>query len=119
MLKAEWTSPLNAFYPGDDMVDLVGVDIYSTIPEFKDYEALKKMGKPIVIGEIGPVKESYGEYDALEVLHALRGKAAWFLQWSSWTNAKVAIVDNPNAAEMMNHSAIVTLDKMRDILKNE
>jgi mannan endo-1,4-beta-mannosidase len=118
MLKAEWTSELNAFYPGDDMVDLVGVDIYSTIPEFNDYEALKKMGKPIVIGEIGPVKESYGKYDALDVLHALRGKAAWFLQWSSWTNAQVAIVDNPNAAEMMNHPATVTLGRIKASLEN-
>jgi mannan endo-1,4-beta-mannosidase len=112
MLKAEWTSGLDVFYPGDGMVDIVGVDIYSFVPEFNDYEALKRFGKPIIIGEIGPVKESYGQYDALDVLNALRGKAAWFLQWSSWTNARVAIVDNPNAREMMNHEAAITLDKI-------
>jgi len=31
----------------------------------------------------------------------------------SWTNAKVAIVDNPNAKEMMNHPAALTLEDMK------
>jgi len=34
-------------------------------------------------------------------------------QWHSWKNAKVAIVDNPRAKEMMNDAAAVTLDEIR------
>ncbi len=107
---SNWSAALDAFYPGNEMVDVNGVDIYSPKPEFKDYDLIKSLGKPVVVGEIGPVKETYGNFNALETLKQLRGKAAWFLQWSSWPNAKVAIVDNPNAREMMRHPSAVTLE---------
>jgi mannan endo-1,4-beta-mannosidase len=118
--SGEWSASVDAFYPGNEMVDINGVDIYSNKPEFKDYDLIRALGKPVVVGEIGPVKEAYGTFDALETLQQLRGKAAWFLQWSSWPNAKVAIVDNPNAREMMNHPAAVTLENLGlNELKNQ
>lgn len=110
--KSEWTATLDCFYPGEEWVDIYGVDIYSSTPEFKDYDDAKKHGMPVVAGEIGPVKEAYGSFDALETMEQMRGKAAWFLQWSSWTDAKVALVDNPNAKKMMNHPSSVTLDSI-------
>jgi mannan endo-1,4-beta-mannosidase len=109
---SKWVAPIDALYPGSKYVDIVGTDIYSKAPEFKDYDALKAFGKPIAICEIGPSDESYGEYDEMEIIKTYRGKAAWFLQWSSWTNAKVAIVDNLNFREMMHHPSAITLDKL-------
>lgn len=108
-----WTSSIGAFYPGSHMVDIVGVDIYSKVPEFKDYPEITKFGKPVTITEIGPLKETYGMYNQPEVLNMLRGRAAWFLQWSSWTSAKVAIVDNLFFMEMMNHPSAITLDRLK------
>lgn len=107
-----WTAGIIPFYPGDNYVDIVGVDIYSNKPNFDDYEELKKFNKPIIAGEVGPLNESYGKYNQLELLQEMRGRAAFFLQWSSWGNAKVAIVDNPYHVEMMNHQHAVTLEKL-------
>lgn len=102
-----------SMYPGDAYVDLVGVDNYPPAPEFSDYESLKALGKVVVNGEIGPGKRAYGSFDQMEVLNSFKGKAAYFLQWHSWKNAKVAIVDNPRAKEMMNDAAAITLDEMK------
>jgi mannan endo-1,4-beta-mannosidase len=109
---SKWVAPIDWLYPGSKYVDVVGTDIYSKAPEFADYATLKTFNKPIVIAEIGPSEESYGKYDELEIIKTFRGKAAWFLQWSSWTDAKVAIIDNLHFSEMMHHPAVITLDKL-------
>ncbi|WP_159474962.1 glycosyl hydrolase [Dyadobacter sp. 3J3] len=108
-----WVPPVDVMYPGDAYVDLVGTDIYSKTPDFQDYGALKKLNKIVVNGEIGPSNEGYGKFDQMAVLNAFKGKAAYFLQWHSWTNAKVGIKDNLNFKEMMNDPAAITLDKMK------
>lgn len=112
-VSAKWVSSFDAFYPGPEKVDIVGVDIYSKVPEFVDYPVMQKYGKPVVIAEIGPVKEAYGNYDELQMLKVLRGKASWFLQWSSWKGAKVAIIDNLRFMEMMHHPSAITFDKLK------
>lgn len=111
--SAEWVSSFDAFYPGDENCDIVGVDIYTKTPVFMDYEAMVKYNKPLVIAEIGPSNDGYGNFNGMDVLKTLRGKASWFLQWSSWKGARVAIVDNPFSKEFMSNQAAVTLDKIK------
>jgi len=109
----KWTASVSAMFPGSRYVDIAGSDIYSKVPEFEDIEALKKLGKPIVICEVGPAEESYGKFDEREIIKAFRGKAGWFLQWSSWKNARVAIRDNMYYNEMMHDPSAITLDKLQ------
>lgn len=111
--SSKWSSPVDSMYPGSDVVDIVGMDIYTKVPSFSDYKDLKKLSKPIVISEIGPNQESYGTYDELEIIKTFRGKAAYFLQWHSWEGAKVAIIDNLNFTEMMHDSSAITLDELK------
>ncbi|MGF7080770.1 glycosyl hydrolase [Mucilaginibacter sp. UYCu711] len=109
----KYTATVDALYPGDKYVDIVAMDNYPTAPEFNDYPELLKFGKPVTNGEVGPKSEAYGRFDETEVLKTFKGKAPYFLQWHSWTNAKVAIVDNLHAKELMNDAAAITLDKIR------
>jgi hypothetical protein len=102
----------DVFYPGDKYVDIVALDNYTKTPGFDDYPALLKLGKPVTDGEVGPHSD-YGKYDELTVLNAYKGKAPYFLQWHSWPGAKVAIVDNLNAKELMNDASAITLDKIK------
>lgn len=111
--SGEWGPPVTLMYPGNKYVDIVAVDDYPKVPNFNDYQALQKLNKLIVNGEIGPAKESYGKFNELEVLNVFKGRAAYFLQWHSWTNAKVSITDNVNYKAMMNDSAAITLDKIQ------
>ena len=111
--KGHALPPLEAMFPGAPYVDIVAVDSYGKSPDFNDYEALKKFGKLIANGEIGPNKDGYGSFDQMEVLNIFKGKAAYFLQWHSWGKSKVAIVDNLRCQEMMNNPAAITLDKLK------
>lgn len=101
------------FYPGDKYVDMVALDNYPKTPAFDDYPELLKLGKLVTDGEVGPHQQSYGKFDEMEVLNTYKGKAPYFLQWHSWTGAKVAIVDNLHFRELMNDVSAITLDKIR------
>lgn len=107
-----WTAVSTDYYPGNGFVDLVGIDYYGENIDFPDFDKLKALGKTIVMSEAGPIGEAYGNWDEMELVNELKGKAAYFLQWHSWTDAKVAIIDNQNVNEMMNSDAAVTLDEM-------
>lgn len=107
-----WNADVTSFYPGSDYVDLVGMDYYGAHPDFPNYEALKSLGKTIVMSESGPSDENYGNWNMMHLADKLKGKAAYFLQWHSWNGAKVAIKDNKNTIEMMNSNTVITRDEL-------
>ena len=109
----DWNADVTAFYPGDDYVDLVGMDYYGATSEFPDYNALQSLGKTIVMSESGPNEEGYGNWNMMELANSLRGKAAYFLQWHSWNGAEVAIKHNKNTMEMMNSAVVITRGEVR------
>lgn len=119
---------ISRLYPGNKYVDIVGMSIYKApLPDFdENYGTLRQFGKTIVIAECGDDIDNQGDksLDELDFLRKYRGKAGYFLQWASWQNSKLnrdggpvkvrrAIIDNPNARQMMNHPVAVTLDKMK------
>ena len=110
-----WYAEVTAYYPGADYVDLVGMDYYGDQPDFPHFEELKALGKTIVMSEMGPREAGYGNWDMMDVVNKLKGKAAYFMQWHSWDNAAVAIIDNKNTTEMMNSEAVITLDELLPI----
>ena len=107
-----WNANVTAYYPGSDHVDLVGMDFYGAHPNFPDYEALKTLGKTIVMSEVGPTESAYGLWNEIALVNAMKGKAAYFLQWHSWPGGKVAIKDNLKVIEMMNSETVITLDEL-------
>ncbi len=108
----DWNAEVTAFYPGDDMVDLVGMDYYGIAPDFPDYEALRSLGKIIVMSETGPMDQGCGNWNEMDLVRELQGKAAYFLQWHSWSGTGVAIKDNKNTIEMMNSETVITRDEL-------
>ncbi|MCU0353480.1 MAG: glycoside hydrolase family 26 protein [Cytophagales bacterium] len=112
-VKMDWNASVQAYYPGNAYVDLVGQDVYAAAPDIPDYTTLAALGKPVVLCEIGPDDKAYGKFDQLRLLEKAKGKAAYFLQWHSWGDAaKVAIIDNLNYKEMMNSPTAITRDKI-------
>lgn len=107
-----WNADVTTFYPGSDYVDLVGMDYYGVTPDFPNYEALKSLGKTIVMSESGPIDNGYGNWNMMQLVNTLKGKAAYFLQWHSWNGAKVAIKDNKNIIEMMQSETVITRDEL-------
>jgi hypothetical protein len=79
-------------YPGDDCVDVVGLDVYdpSLAPYAGHYRALADMGKPVILSEFGPAKWDITEppkdpqYDCpvlLKELRAIWPRTAAFMFW--------------------------------------
>ena len=107
-----WYANVTTYYPGSDYVDLVGMDYYGDQPDFPHYEELKSLGKTIVMSESGPREAGYGQWNMMHLVEKLQGKAAYFLQWHSWNGAAVAIKDNKNILELMDHEAVITRDRI-------
>ena len=84
-----------AFYPGDDVVDILGVDSYfdaSTVPagQRASITALAAIGldKPIVFGEMGPVARAdywSGALAFFATVPRFRGFTLWLARgWNVW-----------------------------------
>ncbi len=110
-----WYAAVTTYYPGSDYVDLVGMDYYGVQPDFPHFEELKSLGKTIIMSEMGPRESGFGNWNMMDVVNKLKGKAAYFMQWHSWNGAAVAIKDNKNAIEMMNSDAVITRDEVLPI----
>lgn len=107
-----WNGEVLSYYPGNDYVDIVGIDYYGSIPEFPEFEKLEATGKITALTEAGPASQVYGNWDELTLLNNLKGKASYFLQWHSWPGAEVAIINNKNASAMMNDKHAITRDEL-------
>lgn len=87
-----------AFYPGDDVVDVLGVDAYfdgAALPDGvkRTLTLLESMGadKPIVFGELGPAaRADFWNNAAAEMgrIRRFRGFSLWFARgWNPWASS--------------------------------
>jgi len=104
------------YYPGDDYVDIVGLDYYDddmhNLNLNDSYDKLVQLGKPMAIAEIGPQNQRDGTFDNSEVVRGIKEQyphVAYFMFWHSWTGAKVAMVDNRNYEKLMADTSVITL----------
>lgn len=119
---ASWHAGVTDYYPGDQQVDLVGLDCYDdriepVVPE--DYEQLRALGKPLGLTETGPYETRDGSWDARRVVQSVRRRhpeVGWFLQWHSWREdgrpVRVALVDNRHAGALLADPRVVTRDEV-------
>jgi mannan endo-1,4-beta-mannosidase len=111
------------YYPGDDYVDIVGLDYYlyeNTLEPIHErgWPELKALGKPMALTEFGPSGWSCGvgnpelepppncyDYGSLmDEIEAHCPEAVYFLPW--WMNW--AIVNQNNAQGLVNDSRVIT-----------
>lgn len=80
------------YYPGDDIVDMVGIDTYSEPPLTikTEYEALSRFPKPLAVTELGwhaRDKTPAGSRNSkAEIIGAIRKDFPKVVMWSAWTN---------------------------------
>jgi len=111
----QWND-VDRVYPGDEYVDIVGIDCYGDEPVIKGqgYEKMLATGKPFAFTECGPYTRD-GTYDNTLFIKTVRKnypKTVYCNFWHSWTNNKVAIVDNQNDDEFMDDGWIITRDEI-------
>ncbi len=111
--------PVDYYYPDDDYVDITALSVYNDVVEVGGYEKLIALGKPFGFSEFGPrtgAKFGWdGAWDNMTLIESIRRrypKTTFVLYWSSWPGAKVAIVDNQNASDLLNDPWIITREEL-------
>ncbi|GEM_PF-1638698 len=84
----------DAYYPGDDWVDVVGIDAYTSnwtwenLNHRQAIDRLRAKGKPIVLSEAGPDHQQMdGSFDPMQILEFCANDmpdCGYVLFWHSW-----------------------------------
>jgi beta-mannanase len=108
------------YYPGAACVDIVGLSLYFDDPESMPFQVYKEMialGKPFGFGEMGqtfPPTPGSRNWDQSRIIRAIRKRypaAVFWYSWSSWEpDGFYAMVDLPQAEELMNDPWVATRD---------
>lgn len=94
-------------YPGDDVVDVVGLDVYLEDPtDSHGYDELSALGKPFGFTEIGAPPGQLGSFDFALWTAAIRARfpaTALFLAW----NEEWGPLENPGGAALLTDPWVV------------
>jgi len=105
---------LEAFYPGDEYVDILGKSGYGPDLNFPEYEwavEKKKQGKVIWWAELGINNRNDPPRDCLDVLEKLENSYPELAGFVFWSDAGFYnVVGNLNGSEFMADPRIVTLE---------
>jgi beta-mannanase len=122
-----FSRPIDFYYPGADVVDVVGIDLYddeATMRSSTDYAALKAFKKPLAITEFGPNSINDGSLDQQKLLVSLKEKypeVIYWLSWHDWRRSGTwiykSIVNNRNAKMLLDDSVIVNREQLPAIGK--
>ena len=106
------------YYPGDDVVDIVGLDIYVTdldIP-LAQYQKMLALNKPFAIPEFGP---SFEDMNGMEDYAAYLDKfrrdfpaTIYTIAWHSWPEHKAAWIDNMNFTTAFREDCVMNRDEI-------
>ncbi|HEI8867167.1 TPA: beta-mannosidase [Serratia odorifera] len=99
------------YYPGDDCVDITGLDMYSDTPEhIAGYQEMLSLNKPFSFAEVGPATTN-GQFDygkLIATILQLYPKATLFIPWNNlWSPLK-----NINASAAYNNQHVINLGEV-------
>ena len=104
------------FYPGNNYVDIVGMDDYeATGPKIAAYDELTSLGKPLALAEFGPnvqTAQKPDDYDWTYLLNALKTQYpafSYFMAWSGGPGVYQSLIDNKNVMGLLDDPVIANL----------
>jgi mannan endo-1,4-beta-mannosidase len=100
-------------YPGDEYVDIVGLDVYKpSLEGIKGkYDQLQTLGKPFMIAEFGP-KGKKKEFDYLNLIEQIKEYCPNTFAIMSWHTIDFTPVNNINGKEYLEHPMVITREKI-------
>ncbi|MEM8861291.1 MAG: glycosyl hydrolase, partial [Chloroflexota bacterium] len=112
-----WKQPVDFYYPGDDVVDIVALDVYDDAIDAAGYEQMLELGKPFALAEVGPLNQRDGSFDNLFMLEQILNnypESIYFLTWHGWIEddayQHLPMAHNQNAVSLMQHECVTTVD---------
>ncbi len=116
-----YTSPASAsWYPGDDVVDIVGYDKYNAADGLPNLSSIASTFYSLVQGTDGRKLVAMSENDTIPSLENLvNDKAAWLYFCPWYMNYLTSEQNNPvdNLKEIYNSEYCITLDELPDLKK--
>ncbi len=108
-----WSSPESIWYPGDDVVDILGFDSYPAGGDYGPvqdrYDALVRIvgdRKIVAMTENGPIPDP-------DLLSAFRADWSWFATWGTFVRDE-AQNGADHVRHVYAHPRVVTLDELPD-----
>ncbi|CAH1389241.1 unnamed protein product [Nezara viridula] len=103
-----------AYYPGNNYVDIVGLDWYTEDPNsyVNGYDELLGLGKPFAFAEVGPYGKSQGNFDFdlfIRNIVSRYPKAVFFMPWNGITSP----IKNRNIWGVYNNPKVVNLGELK------
>jgi hypothetical protein len=109
-----WNSKSSAWYPGDDVVDVVSIDSYPAQGDHGAlsgaYDELVSLGqdkKLVALGEVGGIPDP-------DLLAAYQAHWSWFVTWSGSFVQDGTVNPRDLLTKIYNHEYVVTLDELGD-----
>jgi mannan endo-1,4-beta-mannosidase len=114
---ADYSKSPDFHYPGDDYVDIVGINVYESEGyHICDIDALKALGKPLALTECGPHHSKMdGTFDNTLMLKAIKDHAQdiiYWTTWHDWPDHYVSMVSNRKAKELLEDPWVITRDEI-------
>ncbi len=101
------------YYPGDDVVDLTGLDVYVTDLNFPvdQYQTMIGFNKPFAFTEFGPTAaEMDGSHDYLSYTQKIIdqfGEVRYAIAWHDWPGHSASWISNQNHQAALSHPCVV------------
>ncbi|MEP6662496.1 MAG: glycosyl hydrolase [Verrucomicrobiota bacterium] len=116
-------TPIDYYYPGDDVVDVVGHNFYDNdwVLPYDSDAVWRGYGKIFAVPQAGSDDVRDGSWDNLTYLYGVTNtipRLAFFCAWNTFVTGgftitnKNSIVDNQHAIELMTNSLVVTREKI-------
>jgi mannan endo-1,4-beta-mannosidase len=107
-----------SYYPGDDFVDLVGIDFYGGTDlsgAVSEYDALSALGKPFSLAEFGPCGGANpcdpGSSDYYPLIADIGKNMPKTVYWMSW-NTGWGMADQKNVSALLADPMVINRDDM-------
>ncbi len=93
------------YYPGDEFVDIIGIDVYSDTLDIINYNKLITMKKPLALTEFGCDRNTalnkINSFDYMNLLNQIKTQYPKIIYWMSWND----FITNSNK-DTINYSMI-------------
>ena len=122
---AEFKHNPTLYYPGNQYVDIVGIDLYKdlsgsnqlTADNFVDFKSMQGYGKPMAVTEFGPHPANAGQTtdmaDYRKLMTAIKSYAPDTIFWFSWSVSwSMKASENTNVPELLNDPWTINRDEI-------
>ncbi|MFC0109199.1 glycosyl hydrolase [Kibdelosporangium aridum] len=116
-----WDGPRMRYYPGDDIIDIMGPTSYLNTVSFavegqaEDISDMLAPERPMALLEVGSGEPFDGSWKSTEIIDKIRTRypqMTMFNCWHGWVDAKVALIEVSETDKLMNDPWVMSLENI-------